>query len=300
MALFQLYFVRLLLHANNASDAGFSNIVISSSDTDVLVLCLYFQKYINASLFQKSGTRNRTTLIDITKIKSSVGDEICESLIGLHAFTGCDSVSAFAGKGKITALKKLKYIESKKAFSKLGSEWTLSNEIIKGLEQFTCALYSSNLSTEGLNELRYHLFCLNQGEIEGHQLPPCFDAFKKHGMRANYQAAVWKRSLQNHPNTPTPVGNGWKIIETENNRTLAIDWMDGLPAPHALLDLLSCQCRKSCKIPKCVCLVNGFKCTEMCTLHNCTNQVNQDDYFEARHQDFDNVEQDVTFTINTD
>ena len=33
--------------------------------------------------------------------------DACRALIGMHAFTGCDTVSAFAGKGKAKALKSL-------------------------------------------------------------------------------------------------------------------------------------------------------------------------------------------------
>ena len=32
---------------------------------------------------------------------------MCQALIGMHAFTGCDTVSDFAGKGKAKALKML-------------------------------------------------------------------------------------------------------------------------------------------------------------------------------------------------
>ena len=32
---------------------------------------------------------------------------MCQALIGMHAFTGYDTVSAFAGKGKAKALKML-------------------------------------------------------------------------------------------------------------------------------------------------------------------------------------------------
>ncbi len=45
-----------------------------------------------------SLTRTRT-------IADSVGIDVCRSLIGMHACTGCDTVSAFAGKGKARALK---------------------------------------------------------------------------------------------------------------------------------------------------------------------------------------------------
>lgn len=129
------------------------------------------------------------------------------------------------------------------------------------------------MSTSNINELRYHLFCTKKGEIESHLLSPCLDCLKKHSERANYQAAIWKRSLQPDPGTPTPVRRGWKLTEVDGIEQLAIDWMDGLPAPQAVLDLLACTCSKSCKLPKCICLVNGMKCTDMCSLTDCSNQA---------------------------
>ena len=35
-------------------------------------------------------------------------DQMCATFLGMHAFTGCDTVRAFAGKGKIRALTILK------------------------------------------------------------------------------------------------------------------------------------------------------------------------------------------------
>lgn len=269
---------RLLLHANNAAAAGYQAVVISSVDTDVFILCLHFQKYIKASLFQKCGNKNRTKLLDIKEIVSHVGEEVCETLIGIHAFTGCDTVSAFAGKGKVSALNKINCDDTKEVFSSLGTDWNLSDETMKHLEKFTCSLYSPKTSTNSINDLRYLLFCSKKGEIESHQLPPCLDSLRKHAERANYQAAIWKRSLETHPDTPTPIGRGWKLFETNGKQQLEIDWMDGLPAPQALLDLLSCKCPKSCKLPKCICLVNGFKCTDMCSHSKCSNQESHDEY----------------------
>ena len=52
---------------------------------------------------------------------SQLGHSICDSLIGLHAFTGCDTVSAFASRRKLSALKPLEiditYLET---FSQVG------------------------------------------------------------------------------------------------------------------------------------------------------------------------------------
>ena len=65
-----------------------------------------------------SKLNDRSRIISLEKVKekieSSLGelgylsDEFCETLIGLHAFTGCDNVSSFAGKGKTKPFKIMK------------------------------------------------------------------------------------------------------------------------------------------------------------------------------------------------
>ena len=94
---------RLLLHAKNPAHEGHSKIIIKSSDVDVEVIFIHHAKEISASLFILSGTKSRMMYIDITQIVENLGDNICNALIGLHTFTGCDSVSAFVGKGKKAA-----------------------------------------------------------------------------------------------------------------------------------------------------------------------------------------------------
>ena len=41
----------------------------------------------------------------------------------------------------------------------------------------------------------------------------------------------------------------------------------------AELNLLAGSYPRSCELPKCVCLLNGLRCTNMCRLQNCDNQV---------------------------
>ena len=93
-------------------------------------------------------------------------------------------------------------------------------------------------------------------------LPPCQDTLRKHCQRANYQAAVWRRSLQNSPVLPSPIGNGWFM----KRECLALDWMSGESAPKVVLELLFCQCNRLCQLPNCTCLANGLKCTALCKL----------------------------------
>ena len=227
---------------------------------------------IGAKLFQRCGSQTRTRLVDIDRVAASVGEGVCKALIGLHAFTGCDTVSVFAGKGKVKALKLLKseyYVRV--AFNQLGQTWELPPDLFIDPEKFTCQLYSSG--TNNVNKARYNLFCSKNGQVESHQLPPCQDCLHKHTLRANYQAGIWRRSLESNPAVPSPVGMGWKMEEATDMEELQFDWTEGRPAPEAVLELLACRCTRSCKLPNCVCLVNGLKCTDMCTLKDCDNQL---------------------------
>ena len=157
-------------------------------------------------------------------------------------------------------------------FQQLGMEWNLSDDLHHSLQKFTCTMYCSTPGTSDINELRYRLFCLKRGDVESNQLPPCNDTLRKHSLRANYQAAVWRRSLQRCQDIPSPVGSGWC---TEDGK-LYIDCLGGHPAPQAVLELLSCQCSRFCKLPSCSCIVNELKCTDTCRLQDCKNKPEDD------------------------
>ena len=129
---------------------------------------------IGVSLFQKCGSRIRTRLVDIVKVAASVGVYVCRALIGMQAYTGRDTVSALAGKGKASALKLLTInIEIQDTFLLLGQMWDLSRELMDRLEAFTCRHFAPKTSSTKVNDLRYDIFCAKRGDIESHQLPPC-------------------------------------------------------------------------------------------------------------------------------
>ena len=84
----------------HAAGEGYQAVVICSEDTDVFIISLAFHDKIGASLFQKCGTKARRRVVDIKKVAATVGIDVCRAYIGVHAYTGCDTVSAFAeGKG---------------------------------------------------------------------------------------------------------------------------------------------------------------------------------------------------------
>ena len=95
---------------------------------------------------------NRTRYIDIGKLANSLGDEVCLSLIGLHAFTGSDTVSAFTGRGKLAALKLLKKNDKhKEIFKQLGESWNVPQDLFDNLEAFVCQIYACSSTTVEVN-----------------------------------------------------------------------------------------------------------------------------------------------------
>ena len=256
-------------------------------------MSLAFHDKIRASLFQKCGTKARRRVVNITKVAATVGIDVCRALVGVHAYTGCDTVSAFAGKGKAKALKLLsKNKKIQDTFFKLGQEWDFSPDLMNKLEAYTSLLYAPKTSSTKINDLRYHLFCAKKGEIESHQLPPCRDCLEKHALRANYQAGIWRRCLEQNPQVPSPVGRGWKIEKEGADNQLVVHWMDGQPAPQAVLDLLACNCPRKCELPRCECMANGLKCTDMCRLPDCENQASTLNNEESADEQDDEMEDD--------
>ena len=121
---------RLFLHAQYAVNHLQGNIIINSPDIDVFIISLMVSEKINANINFKTGNKNKARIISANKVKESLKDKydavvsvelecFSKALVSLHAFTGCDTVSAFAGLGKSKALKIMaKNIDYTKLFEK--------------------------------------------------------------------------------------------------------------------------------------------------------------------------------------
>ena len=107
-------------------------------------------------------------------------------------------------------------------------------------------------------------------------------------MRANYQASVWRRSMERNPVVPDPAGHGW----SRDDGLLSIDWMDGKPAPDAVMELIACYCKRVCKEGNCACIDNRLKCTIICRLQHCSKQKVDDEIVEEVEADIDSESDD--------
>ena len=41
---------------------------------------------------------------------------------------------------------------------------------------------------------------------------------------------------------------------------IVIDWMQGLPVPQVVMELIACKCSIMCKVTECQCVANAFEC----------------------------------------
>ena len=154
----------LLLRAKHAATPHVKAIIISSEDTDVRMLCISFAHAIPVPIFQQCVSQHHARYIDISKIGSALGEDVCKALLGLHAFTGCDSVSAFAGIGKVRPLNLLRCKkEFQVMFQDLGEQWSVTEEMYIQLESFVCAMYGVKKGNPDINQCRCAVFCSKKG-----------------------------------------------------------------------------------------------------------------------------------------
>ncbi len=77
----------------------------------------------------------------MTAIGQSLGEDVCKALPGMHALTGCDSTSAFVGKGKRQAFR---LVESDPnmcaAMMMVGNSFGHDDERRQGCARFVCSL----------------------------------------------------------------------------------------------------------------------------------------------------------------
>ena len=132
---------RLLLHANHMANSDFNKIIIWSPDTDVTILACFFQEVIPADILIYRTTKLRNTFVSVKAISQSVGQNVCKALPGLHAITGCDTTSAFLGKGKKKGLSLIKeQPDLCQCMQTLGESFDVSDQLFLDCESFVCSL----------------------------------------------------------------------------------------------------------------------------------------------------------------
>ena len=96
---------RILLHVLDATQSGFTKVGVRTVDTDVIAIGIGAFESIEGieEFWVFFGTGVNRRVFAIHEIVSSLGSNRSGALPMFHAFTGCDTVSSFLGKGKKSA-----------------------------------------------------------------------------------------------------------------------------------------------------------------------------------------------------
>lgn len=226
---------KIALHIQHALTTTPGPIIVRSpsGDTDIPVILVAMFPDCQHDLYLDNGHGIGRTIFNLSLCDIPIPNK--KSLLGLHAFTGNDYVSAFARKGKMTCWALLqKYPKYNDSFIELGSNWVVDSKMINSLEEYVCKLYGRK-TTQNVNDARQQIFWekynKNQQIVDLSLLPPCKDDLVLHIQRANYVCRIWRLSCTAIMNAPNPSSHGW-------TNDMDVLWTTK-PLPQDLTSLLS-------------------------------------------------------------
>lgn len=244
--------------ALNICQKKHAQVSIVGEDIDLLVLLLHHTPADINILFVKPGKAKSETLYYSTKSLQTSSPNLKDCVLLLHAFSGCDTTSAFFRKGKVSSFKLLmKNTKLKEIASIFMGVNTSKDEIGQVGTRLTLTLYKAPESEVSLDRYRYKCFknavAHSNKEITLSSIPPTTAASLQHSFRVYHQIQAWL----GHQLTPTQWG--WHRTQRGLEPTTTLQ----SPAPQKLLNLISCNCSKGCE-RWCGCKKAGMKCSNLC------------------------------------
>ncbi len=206
--------------------------------------------------------KDKLWYIPVRDISRALSSKLSKALPGFRAVTGCDSNSSLVGIGKKKGWDALSLSQvHPEGLSLLGEQSDLAQDVTTRCTAFICSLYPLPKKTPtSVDELWYLMFCQRKQKSE--LPPPTPDSLTLHLKGANYQAFVWRNSLVAMLNLelPSPENHRWPLEDEALKPVL----MNEDPAPRSILELITCNCKKSESRSRCSCNMNGLSCTEAC------------------------------------
>ena len=242
----------------DATNHGYHKVMIRTVDSDVLVLAIAATQQLNIEeLWIAFASGKSFRYPPAHEIARSLGPDKCIALPFLHAFSGCDTVSSFAGRGKKTVWDIWKTFDDvTPAFSTLASMPSSVDDQLEVRERFVILIYDRTSSEEKVNEARKQLFSQKGRPMDG--LPPSQAALVEHIKRAAYQAGhVWAQMFVAVPTLPSPSEWGW--LQTIDGGW-EVKWTILAEAFQACREFLRCLCKTS----QCKCVKASLQCTGLC------------------------------------
>ena len=228
---------RVVLYCLYAQEQGYKIVQVRTPDSDIFFILLHYIDMLGRmTVLFDTGSGKHRKLINMTEVCKAYTPEYRATLLALHAFCGCDTTSAFKGRGHVLPIKTIEKLPRfTRSLARLGDAWGVGEDLMRELEQYTCAMYG-NSRFSSVDELR--VFKLKEKcdgkpatamrNMDMGTLPPCRRCLIQHVRRVNYQLSIWKNSHIAQPNIPVASErHGW----TRVNGVLEPLWVDGQVLP---------------------------------------------------------------------
>lgn len=171
---------RIVIHVLHALQSGCKSVLIRTVDTDIVVILVgKFGRLIaersDADIWIAFGMRKHFTFISVNRVCASLGETKAACLPVFHALSGCDTTSAFVGKGKHSAWQAWQmYNEVTSTLASLAENpfqhLDVDSEHFQRIERMTVIMYDKTCPHDSINEARKELFCKHNRAMD--KLPP--------------------------------------------------------------------------------------------------------------------------------
>ena len=240
------------------------SVLIKACDTDTFVVAVnVFATLQDAGLemiWVEFGHGQSLRWLPIHDMVVNLGPEKSSGMLFFHAFTGCDVVSAFRGKGKKTAWQAWDiFPEVSPVFKKLSQYPPIIEDAdLNIFEKFGITMYDKHSTTGKVDEARLDLFARKQRCYDA--IPPTSASLVQHVKRSAFQAAcIWGQATVCKMQIESPANWGWK----KDGEVWQVIWTTLPPIVQTCEQLTKCGCKTECR-GRCKCYRFGLKCTQLC------------------------------------
>ena len=155
---------RIIFHTLHALEKGAKTVLVRTVDTEINVILIgIFHALLvvqpSAEIWIVFGIGKKYRFYHINAICRNLGESKSRALHVFHAYSGCDTTSAFIGKGKKSAWRAWQvYDDATDAFVYLANHpfalLDINSEQFQQLERLTVVLYDTSSPLTSLNEAR--------------------------------------------------------------------------------------------------------------------------------------------------
>ena len=189
-----------------------------------------------------------------------MGQEKVEGILFFHAFTCCDTVSAFHNKGKKTAWQIWDtYPEASPVFSKL-SQYLLKGEDgdLEILEKFVILMYNRSSTAATMDEVSLDMLARKQRPYEA--IPQLEQLYSNTPdvLLTRLTGCALGQATQCQPEAESSAYWGWQWFDDE----WQVFWTSNSLIAQSCQQLTKCGCKSDCG--RCKCHRLGLSCTTLC------------------------------------